>query len=276
MIKLDLLSDNCFKNYDYNSNKISNYNTLSKLKESFNERDLSLYPYKYKNEIFKKDFDLYIKDFYWKFSYKTYLSGGIKNGIPSYDAIKNIITNHKVRGIHFDVYNSDKNTGNEKSYPVIRSDEIHKEFKPLDFYHSLEIVNKYGWATNEPMILYLTFNFIEDPVLYNKIYHAIMEIFSKKIIDKKYSFNGRNNEFPVNKIKMSDAMGKDERGRLILITNRYPTNSKLDEIINGVVSDNVISNISIDRYSEDMYQYSGLSIKYPKQTLIDNNRENRI
>ena len=50
----------------------------------------------------------------------------------------------------------------------------------------------------------------------------------KRFIDKKYSFSGRNNTFPISSATMKECINK-----IIIITNTYPTKSVLDELING-------------------------------------------
>ena len=297
--KLDLLSNLC-----YNTRNNYNNNTILSLKNLI-DNDESNYkfqygiPIQYKEEEQddkndknndnddedenkekineeKKFKDLYICDFYWKFSYKTYLTSGINNGRPTYDAIKNALNEHNIRGVNLDIYSNKKNVGDVTAIPVVRTDSLYNKSKSLDLFECFRVIKNNGWneskdykIKNLPIILYLTMNFTSDPIIYNKIYYAIIKNFGKELMGKKYSYNGRNGIYPINKIKMKDAFRK-----IIIISNIYPTNSKLDEVINGSVLNNKISYISIDRYSNDMHNYSGLTIKYPKNEIINNNKNN--
>ena len=271
--KLDLLSNLCYNN-KYVNNNITLLRTLIDNKKDNYKFKYNI-PIKYKNKLDNKFKDLYIRDFYWKFSYKSYITGNINNGIPSYDALTNAFDIYNVRGINLDIYSSSKIVGDINAIPIVRSNELHKNSAPLDIFKTFELINIHGWdnkidykTKNLPIILYLTMNFTIDEIIYNKIHYALIKNFSKRLLDKKYSFNGRNGLNSINNIKMEDALGK-----IIIITNKYPTNSKLDELINGSIT-NKISNISLDKYSNDMHTYDCFSIKYPKADLIDNNKNN--
>jgi hypothetical protein len=263
MIQLDLLSDNCFKNNKSNSNKYDEYKSMDEVLVRKNG-----IPIKYYNNYTKKNTDLYLTDFFWKFSYKTYLSGSIYKCLPSYDSIINSLNIHKVRGINLDIYSSSKTIGDVNAIPIIRCENLYNGVKPIDLYKSLQLINDNAWDSKLPIILYLTFNFNDGANICNKIYHAITDIFNDKLLDKKYSFNGRNMLHSINKIKMEDALGK-----LILITNKYPTNSKLDEIINGSIT-NKLSNISLDKYTKEMIEYGGITSKYSPTDFIDMTKKN--
>lgn len=273
--KLDLLSNLCYNN-NYQNNQITSLrSSLDILNNKDNYEFSKGIPIKYKNKLDNKFKDLYIRDFYWKFSYKSYITGNIDNGIPSYDAIKNAFDIHNVRGINLDIYSSSKIVGDINAIPIVRSDKLHENSSPLDLYKTFELINIHGWDNkteykikNLPIVLYLTINFSNDEIIYNKIHYALIQNFSKRLMNKKYSFNGRNGLNSINNILMKDAIGK-----IIIITNQYPTNSKLDELINGTIT-NKISSISLDKYTNDMHTYDGISIKYPKSDLINNNKDN--
>lgn len=270
LIQLDLLSENCIKNIKIDNSE--EYNIYKENDENLkdNSKIVKTYgiPIKYYNNNYKENLDLYITDFFWKFSYKTYLSGSIYNGQPSYDSIINSLIKHKVRGIHLDVYSNSDEIGKEEAIPVIRSDVLYDNFKALDFYNTLEIINNNCWKTKLPIIIYLTLNFNDDNIIYNKINYAITKIFKGKLLNNKYSFNGRNGLYSINKIKMNDALNK-----VIIITNKYPTNTKLDILINGSIT-NEISNITLDKYSKEMTEYGGITSKYSPTNFIENTKNN--
>ena len=96
-----------------------------------------------------------------------------------------------------------------------------------------------------------------------------MKVFNTHLINKKYSFAGRGGLFPPGKIKMSDAIGK-----LILISNVYPTRTKLDEIINGYSVDSSGSYCYINKYTSDQDTYGGLLMNNTSSDLINNHKTN--
>ena len=140
----------------------------------------------------------------------------------------------------------------------------------MDFYKCLETIKKYAWNDNKylPLVLYLNLNFASDNVIFNKIYYAIMKVFWKHLLDKKYSFSGRGGIFPAGKINMIDALGK-----IIIITNKYPTRTLLDEIINGNTSGNS-SYVTIDKYTQDQKNFGGLSMTKSKNELVNKYKTN--
>ena len=269
LLQLDLLSENCFSGYtpinnpNYNAYKYSN-ETLTKIKGI---------PVKFYNDQIKKDQDLYLRDFFLRFSHKTYLSSSINKGKPSYDSIINALIYSKVRGIHLDVYSNSSRIEDPDAIPIVRSDSLYQNFKALDFNKCIDYINKNGWNSNYPLVLYLTLNFQSDTIIYNKIYYTLTTIFKDRLLDQKYSFSGKNSIYSINNIKMSDAIGK-----VIIIINNFPTNNKLDGIVNGNIS-NKISYITMDKYTKEMDEYhgddtNGLSNKYHLETLIDDTKKN--
>jgi hypothetical protein len=97
-----------------------------------------------------------------------------------------------------------------------------------------------------------------------------MEVFSKYLIDKKYGYSGRNGQFPISHATMTESIGK-----IILITNDYPTQSILDELING--SSNKLDhffNINVYKDSYITYDKVGISTYNNKNTLVNESKTN--
>ena len=275
LLNFNFMSNNCyfkpkyienFKNIEgFVNNEVITYdrNTKEMIKT------LHGIPIKYMNKYLKKYVDLNICDFYWPSSYKTYLSGSIKKSKPSLKAIEDALNLYKVRTIHLDVFSSSRIFGKKNAIPVVKEKSMYSRFYELDFHKCLETINNNCWkGTKLPLILYLDFKFEGFDEIYNKIYYSIMKIFTNHILDKKYSFSGRGGLFPAGQIKMKDAIDK-----IIIITNKYPTRTRLDEIINGNTSENN-SFININKYTEDEKEYGGLSINQSKEILINNFRTN--
>ena len=278
LMKLDLLSTNCLINENltesFNNKNIENFTTNSNVTFDLNTNEelktVNGIPVKYYNKYLKKYLNLNVSDFYWKSSYKTYLTSSSSHGRPSLDAIKIALQQFKVRTINLDVYSNSETVGDPDAVPIVRSEKLYYNFEPLDFYKCLETIKKYAWVDNKdlPLVLYLNLNFADDNIIYEKIYYAIMKNFSNNLLDKKYSFSGRGGIFPAGQINMIDALGK-----IIIITNKYPSQTLLDEIINGNTSGNS-SFVTIDEYTEDQKQFGGLSMKKSKNELINKYKTN--
>jgi hypothetical protein len=282
MVNLDLLSTNCAIYGDYESfanmkgGKLiegfedtitTNSNTGEKVKT------IQGVPIKYWNTNLSSYVDLILADFYWPSSYKTYIPSGINKSKPTYEAIKQAFTKFNVRSVYLDVYSNSSTVGDTGAIPIVRSDSLYYNFEPLDFFKCLQIIKRYGWYDEDksamPIILYLNLQFSADSIMYEKIYYAIMKVFYAHIIDKKYSFAGRGGIFPVGKIKMKDAIGK-----LIVVSNVYPTRTKLDEIINGYAMSGSVSYCYISTNTDDQKDYGGLTVTSSSDDLIDNHKTN--
>jgi hypothetical protein len=280
LTNLDLLSSNCVKysNYENFSNQgdlIENFvdtiETDSNTGELIKMQDGI--PIQYYNTNLSKYMDLYLADFFWPSSYKTYIPSGNNKGRPTYEALKQAFTIYKVRTVYLDVYSNSETIGDVNAIPIVKSSSLYYNFDALDFYKCLQTIKRYAWYddtnSNLPLIIYLNINFSPDNILYNKIYYAIMKVFNTHLISKKYSFAGRGGLFPPGKIKMSDSIGK-----LILISNVYPTRTKLDEIINGYSVDSSGSYCYINKYTSDQDTYGGLLMNNTSSDLINNHKTN--
>jgi len=148
--------------------------------------------------------------------------------------------------------------------------------KPLSLSDCFTIINKWAWISDDPnnlcypMFLYLNFCFIDNESIYIKINDLINKFFSKYLIDKKYSFSGRNGTFPISKAKMKDCLGK-----IIIITNTYPTKTLLDELINSSTNDlNHDFNLNIYKDTYITYNDIGLSQDYNRNDLVNSCKTN--
>lgn len=279
MVALDLLSNNC---YLYSSNEnftnpneklIENFDTSMIMPSTLNgEVVKKIYdiPIQYYNSNLKKFMDLKICDFYWPCSYRSYLSGSYEDGKPSYKAIIDSFNVYNVRLIHLDVYGSSESFTDENNVPVVRSETMYYNFDALDFHKCLTTINTNAWKDNnhKPLFIYLNMKFPSNKILYEKIYYALMKVFYKKLVDKKYSFAGRSSIAPIGSITINDAIDK-----VIILSSVYPTRTKLDEIINAYVNvDN--GYCSINEYLDDYKSYGGLVNSTNANNLVDTYRSN--
>ncbi len=227
----------------------------------------------YNNNIQKYD-DLCIRDFYYTGSYYSYLANTPENGVPDLNALTGIVRDFKCRILHLDIYSSTPNKINSKeAVPIVMCENMEKNAKPILLEDCLKTISKYAWEENEnslPLFLYLRFFTPNEKYLYQKTYQIINEYFGSYLIDKLYGFNERNHMFPVSKLPIKNALGK-----VILLTNVYPTYTILDEIINSNVMDEK-SSIQMKEFKKSyvVYDKQGLLIDYTKNDLIQYNRSN--
>ncbi len=231
-------------------------------------------PIQYYNNNTEQFEDLCIRDFYYLGSYYSYLANSPEYGTPSLDALKGVVNDFKCRIIHLDIYSSLPDAPySAAANPVVRCENMSNEAKELKLEDCLKIINKYAWNENEkslPLFLYLRFNVKNNKYIYQKTYQYIDEYLGKYLVDKIYGFNERNHLFPVSALPIKEAFGK-----VLILTNVYPTYSILDEIINCNVEDNM-SSIKLKEFKRDyiIYDKQGLLIDYTKNEIITNNRKN--
>lgn len=266
-----LLSIECFKQNNNNPNQIGNIN--SEYGDTY-LKTIGNIPIAFYNNILDNYQDLVLADFYYPGSYYSYLSDSPLNGTPSLEALKIVITKFKCRLIHLDIFSSnDVDDYDPNALPIVKCKNMKNGATPLNFEDTLAVINKWGWdgEISYPLFLYLNFNFKEDNTsMYEKIYNSLLKFFSKYFIDKKYSFSGRNHTFPISMAKIKECLGK-----IIIITNNYPTKSILDELING--SSNELNNsFQIIKYKEDYVKFNGVGLSQDndKTSLVNNSKTN--
>jgi hypothetical protein len=218
---------------------------------------------KYYNEFFKKDKYYGLRDFFYAASYKTYLPCGYTNDVVSYNAIKNVLL-FGARVIHLDIFYDGKDPFGDDAR-IIVGNVINKELaysscknekKFLEFMNCLDIINQLAWRkTDAPLFLYLNMEFMPNTKLEYQIYSQLFTKCSSKFLDKYYGFQRVNiGDIPVNM-----AIGK-----LIILTNRIPLNGFLNEITNGVMSEDS-ANVILYKITDKEIEYGGIKTKFPKK-----------
>lgn len=218
---------------------------------------------KYYNEFFKKDKYYGLRDFFYAASYKTYLPCGYTNDVVSYNAIKNVLL-FGARVIHLDIFYDGKDPFGDDAR-IIVGNVINKELaysscknekKFLEFMNCLDIINQLAWRkTDAPLFLYLNMEFMPNTKLEYQIYSQLFTKCSNKFLDKYYGFQRVNiGDIPVNM-----AIGK-----LIILTNRIPLNGFLNEITNGVMSEDS-ANVILYKITDKEIEYGGIKTKFPKK-----------
>ncbi len=231
-------------------------------------------PIQYYNNNTKQYEDLCIRDFYYMGSYYSYLAGSPENGTPDLNALKGVVRDFKCRIIHLDIYSSlPNNIGSSVAKPVVRCENMNSKAKAIPLEDCLNVISKYVWndgSQSLPLFLYLRFNVDNNKHIYQKTYQYIDEYFGNYLVDKLHGFNERNHLFPISKLPIKDALGK-----VVLLTNVYPTYTVLDEIINCNVEDK-LSSIKMKEFKKEYVTYDkqGLLIDYTKNDIIKDNRMN--
>ena len=269
MVALDMLTDNCYTYADVIENFDTSLTLPTPLKGELVKKVYNM-PVQYLNTNLNKYLDLTVADFYWPCSYRSYLSGSADKGKPSIKAITEALNKFKVRLIHLDIYGTSESFLDTENAPVVRSETLYMNFNALDFHECLTTIFDNAWSddNHQPLFLYLNMNFAPNKILYQKIYYAIMKVFNTRLLDKKYSFSGRGGIAPIGSIKMTDAIDK-----LIIISNIYPTKTKLDEIINAL-SDPSYNYCSLNEYISDYYSYGGLVNSSNATNLVETYKTN--
>jgi hypothetical protein len=218
---------------------------------------------KYYNEFFKKDKYYGLRDFFYAASYKTYLPCGYTNDVVSYNAIKNVLL-AGARVIHLDLFYDGKDPFGDDARIIVGNvinDELSyssckNEKKFLEFINCLDIINELAWRkTDSPLFLYLNMEFLPNTKLEYQIYSQLFTKCSNKFLDKYYGFQRINIGFiPVNMTV----------GKLIILTNRAPLNGLLNEITNGLMSEDS-SNVKLFKITNKDIEYGGIKTKFAKK-----------
>lgn len=219
---------------------------------------------KYYNQFFKKDKYYGLRDFFYAASYKTYLPCGYTNDIVSYNAIKNVLL-AGARAIHLDIFFKGSDpfgddakiiVGNviDGKLSFLKGTPEDKHY--LEFMNCLELVNELAWRTSDaPLFLYLNMEFLPNTKLEYQIYSQLVDKCSSRFMDKYYGFQRINiGDIPVN-------MSLD---KLIILTNRVPINGFLNEITNGVMSEDS-SNVILYKLTDSDIEYGGIKTKFAKR-----------
>jgi hypothetical protein len=228
-------------------------------------------PIQFKNPITQKYQDLILADFYFPGSYYTYIEDTPINGHPSLESIQLAFEDYKVRIVHLDIYGSKK----DKNQPCVRCAKMAKDAKELSLESCFRVIEKYGWNEKQkyPIFLYLRFMEENTEEFYNRVMKTYMKIFSSHLMNKKYSFSGRNGTFPISKAPMKDCIQK-----IILLTNVYPTRTAFDEMIQaGNVFEkdkNLFMNIELYKESYVNFNSIGIAQDQDKTKLYKSHQRN--
>jgi hypothetical protein len=277
------LTINCFKqnNREGYSSLNNNENIqLIEISKKYGDNYLKTngnIPISFYNKSANEYQDLVLADFYYPGSYYSYLADTPLNGTPSLSALKIGFQKFKTRFIHLDIFSDSSNEYDRNANINIRCKNMKQGAEPLNIDDVFSLINKWAWINDDPnknsypLFLYLNIEYNEtNENLHLKLYNLIIKYFSKRLVDKKYGYSGRNNLVPVSMAKMKDCFGK-----IIITTNIYPTKTILDELING--SNNFLnSNFNINLYKSDYINFEkvGLSQDNDKTSIINQSKTN--
>ena len=216
---------------------------------------------KYFNESFGKDKYYGLRDFFYAASYKSYLPCGFTNDVVSYNAIKNVLLKG-ARAIHLDIFFKGTDpfcddasiiVGNVIDGELAYSECVKENDRYLDFMNCLELINQIAWSNSDaPLFLYLNMEFLPNTKLEYQIYSQLFTKCSDKLLDKYYGFQRINiGDIPVNM-----AINK-----LVILTNRIPINGFLNEITNGVMSENN-TGVILYKITQKDIEYQGIKTKF--------------
>lgn len=220
-------------------------------------------PTTYDNQYFNKKMQLKACDFYWACSRKSYLPCGQSYDVFSYDAIT-LALSKGARLINLDVSSDTENN------PIVQANTLMpKVAKPLSFDKCCELIAKDAWTGNNyPLILFIGI-LADNYKMIAKMGNSIKNHFSGRLLNKKYSFSGRNNMYPFPQIPIEELMG-----RVAIIVDKYPTVGTFDELVNASVLPNQ-QFLWIQDYSQTQAAHGGIEGgKIATKDIIAHNYEN--
>jgi len=221
---------------------------------------------KYFNQYFKKEKYHGLRDYFYAASHKSYLPCGNTKDIVSYNALKHVLL-AGARAINLDIFYKGTVAGSSDS-EIIVGNVINGQlsFLPnskeseqyLNFGNCLKIINELGWKkTDAPLFLYLNLEFAPIQNLEFQIYNNLNKIINTRLMDKYYGFQRVNiGDIPVNKAQ----------NKLIILLNRKPVNNFLNEITNGIMTEESV-NLILYTMSDGDIEYGGIKTKFPNPQI---------
>lgn len=248
------------------------------VEESFkNQNDDKCPATSFMNEYTDSEQKLNLCDFYYNSSFNSCVSSTDNKTVLNLDNLRKIIYSPKSNGfgmrfVHFEVFSTGE-LGDTSAFPIVSAEELYQNSPPLDFDKVMIFLkenifnNQYLQKCISPFFIYLDFKFdTADINIYNKIALSLKKNFKNDFLDKRYGFNGRNGKYNVSECPIENAFKK-----VVLLTNKYPTYSILDEYINLSTSDKY--QCELIEYKEDYHKFNtGLATKTPIMNLINQSR----
>ena len=216
----------------------------------------------------KKHTELLLRDFWIASSYRSYQPCGGTNDVTSYKTIQNVLEKG-ARAIHLDVWSSTPDDlFDPSSEPIVRNKGLMGFVgKALDLEECCRIIANQAWNGNKfPLLLYLEFHepAAKNKYLLAKVSKILYQYFSPRLLPPQYGFS----RIPVGTIPIRLAMGK-----IIFLTNEYPLQSSLNELINGTISNTNKQTCMIFEFSKEHADFGGIqSTENNTQDLIDFNQ----
>lgn len=231
---------------------------------------------KYYNEFFKSYKYYGLRDFFYASSYKSYLPCGNTNDLVSYNALKYVLLKG-ARVINLDIFykglfpfedNAKIIVGNVIDNKLSFLPGAPEKLQYLEFASCLQLIKELAWVkTDAPLILYLNLEFLPNQKLEYQIFSQLSSILPQFFLDKYYGFQRVNlGNIPINKAS----------NRIIIVTNRKPIDGFLNEITNGVLSNNSV-NIILYKITQKDTEYGGVKIHFPtKEKAIQTTSQNLV
>lgn len=211
-------------------------------------------PTQYWNPCFDKWLPLYLSDFYIASSYRPYQPGGNTYDVVSLKALKAVLEKG-ARFCFFDVWSSNSlGFVDPNAEPIVRNKTRlpKSKFQALAFEDCMKVIANNAWSgTKLPFILYLNFHQLaaKNKWVMQKVAKTLFTLFGKRLIDKKYGFA----RYSAGRIPATDIMD-----RIVIMTNEYPLEGTMNELINGVVGPDNEQSGKFLLFGEDHFRYGGV------------------
>lgn len=220
--------------------------------------ELGKIPTQYLNTCFDKWMPLYLSDFYIASSYRPYQPGGNTYDVVSLKALKAVLEKG-ARCCFFDVWSSNPiGFIDPDAEPIVRNKTRlpKSDFQSLPFEDCMKVIADNAWSGNKlPFILYLNFHQLaaKNKWVVQKVAKTLFTLFGARLINKKYGFA----RYSAGRIPVIDTMD-----RIVILTNDYPLEGTMNELINGVVGPTNQQSGTFLLYDQDHFQYGGVKSKH--------------
>lgn len=192
-----------------------------------------------------------LADFYYPGSMNTYMTGTNELSVPSLECIKIALNTYKCRIITLDIYY-------ENNEFIIKNKNPSNIFILLS--DAFKVIYEYGFINPFPLFLVLNIEQIFTTEQYTDLYYLYIKYFKDNLPPIEYGFNGRNLLFNMSTAEITTCLNK-----IFFITNKYPTRTILDELINSTTTND---NFNLKIYNID-YLQKGIKKDYNKKETIN-------
>lgn len=222
----------------------------------------------YNNPCYKKELPTRLSDFYIFGAFRPYQVAGHSYDVCSMKGIQ-LALDKGARFHYIDVWSSNPvNYLDNQAYPIVRNTTLMpNEGKALLFSDVCKTYSKNAWSnTNYPFILYLEIHpsAEKNKFVLRKIAKTLWENFQGRFAPSRYSFgHGNIGEMPI----------REGMNKIIIMTNIYPNDGFLQELVHGVVNETTQNAGTLVKYGRGHKDYGGIQSQTSNMSsVVERNR----